>query len=165
MSDEHKRFQVSTEKWFSMTAKQREAHIARFDASAVDGGQSKYTTQTPTQPFSRIAGLSVSLEQAGLTTILRLTLESICSKVEYLLSKKDAIVSAPGSIAEAFMVESSTKPHPHYVSFDEKTNRITCHDCPGWKSFKICAHAFSVAEKLGKLKKYLMWHKAKRSPI
>ena len=100
-----------------------------------------------------------------MTIILRLTSESICSKAEYLLSKKDAIVSAPGSIAEAFMVESSTKPHPHYVNFDEKTNRITCHDCPGWKSFKICAHAFSVAEKVGKLKNYLMWHKAKRSPI
>ena len=42
-----------------------------------------------------------------------------------------------------------------------KNGKMSCDDCPSWKSSKICAHAIALAEKVGALDKYVKWLQAK----
>lgn len=51
------------------------------------------------------------------------------------------------------MVESH-KGRPHYVVLSE-SGKVTCEDCPRYKSAKICVHSVAGAEKYNKLKNFL----------
>ena len=52
-----------------------------------------------------------------------------------------------------FMVESD-RGRPHYVVRSE-SGKVTCDDCPRYKSGKICPHSLAVAEKCNQLKDFL----------
>ena len=56
-----------------------------------------------------------------------------------------------------FMVESD-RGRPHYVVRSE-SGKVTCDDCPRYKSGKICSHSLAVAEKCDQLKNFLTWYK------
>ena len=74
-------------------------------------------------------------------------LQHIQEKAEDLLNKHRAVMQAPSSKdAEAFMVESKTMVKPHYVTV-AKNRKVTCNDCSGWNTYKICSHSLAVAEK------------------
>jgi hypothetical protein len=156
-------YQVSPEKWFRMSVKQKEATLKKFHAAKMSdadtsGSDASIIDQQHTTA-SEESQLSVDLSQSGITSVTNVTLEAISKKANELLNQEGSVLRAPGS-SEAFVVESQTSTKPHYVTI-AKNGKITCNDCPGWKASKLCSHAVAVAEKSQTTAKYLKWLKDK----
>ena len=132
--------QLNPERWFSMSTTQRQAHEKKFDTALFQDEEEHQETQP------QICHMSVKPEDANLTSLPLEAVQRVFRSAEALLSKENAIVQAPGSNKMAFLVESRTSKRPHYV-FAERTERITCENCPGWASAKLCKHAVAVGEK------------------
>lgn len=80
-----------------------------------------------------------------------LSLKEMFRQAAILLGKKDSIMEIPFKPL-TFMVESD-RGRPHYVVRSE-SGKVTCDDCPRYKSGKICPHSLAVAEKCNQLKKF-----------
>ena len=80
-----------------------------------------------------------------------LCLQGIWSKAEKLLTKKEAIVPAPGQVPEARMVLSYSGKVPHMVTPNKSRSFCCDSSCVNWKSLDICSHTVAVAEVNGKL--------------
>ncbi|KAK3700933.1 hypothetical protein QZH41_000337 [Actinostola sp. cb2023] len=173
LAETHNRFEVNSVKWFRMNTEQRKAHIHRFRSSSVSdishqtdkSSQPKSTqvklTQSKNAETNFTPVLSVDPSDSGIANIPRASIEGIFRKAAEIISQPRALLPAPGSPGKAFMVASNTTKRPHFVTYDAKSNKVTCDDCPGWKSLKVCGHSVAVAEKVGKLQEYLRWHSAK----
>ena len=160
LAQEFSSFQVSSESWFNMITKQKQAHLKKFHASKMSKECETNTTIQGNSSPQRLR-LSIDLLQSGLTSVPAVTLQSISNKAEQLLNKEGSIVLAPGHDGtSAFVVESQISVKPHYVTVS-KNGKVTCEDCPGWKASKICAHAVAAAEKSGTISKYLKWVREK----
>ena len=156
-------YQVSPEKWFRMSVKQKEAtlkkfHVAKMSDADTSGSDVSVIDQQVTT-VSNESQLSFDLSKSAITSVTNVTLEAISKKTKELLNREGSVLRAPGS-NEAFVVESQTSTKPHYVTIS-KNGKITCNDCPAWKASKICAHAVAVAEKSQTTVKYLKWLKEK----
>jgi hypothetical protein len=159
LTPQYLKYLVPQDKWFKMMVKQSETHIKKFET---DKDKQEYPgteeEETPT------ASLTVSAEQAELSTIPLESLKNISGKATQLLSKENAVVHAPGN-QRAFMVESQIGKQPHYVYAEKTTGKVVCANCPGWASAHLCAHAVAVAEKLQQLEKYITWVKRRAEPL
>ncbi|CAH3047195.1 unnamed protein product, partial [Porites lobata] len=163
LTDDYLHLQMSPDKWFSLNARQRERHLKKFweevpgrnvdvqdDSGNVNDDKEENTSLTSPPE------LSVRPEESGAAGVALLSLKEMYRQASILLLKKDSIVEIPFK-PHTFMVESD-KGRPHYVVLAE-SGKVTCEDCPRYKSTKICAHSLAVAEKCGKLQNYLTWFK------
>ena len=137
---------------------QRQAHEKKFDTALFQDEEEHQETQP------QICHMSVKPEDANLTSLPLEAVQRVFRSAEALLSKENAIVQAPGSNKMAFLVESKTSKRPHYV-FAERTGRITCENCPGWASAKLCKHAVAVGEKTQQLSDYIQWLRRRNKPL
>ena len=101
-----------------MSTTQRQTHEKKFDSSELFQNEEQVQD---TQP--QICHLSVKPEEANLTSLPFETVKRVFQNAEALLSKENAIVSAPGSNEMAFMMKSKTSKRPHYV-FAEKSGKL-----------------------------------------
>ena len=163
LTDDYLHLQMSPDKWFSLNARQRERHLKKFweevpgrnvdvqdDSGNVNDDKEENTSLTSPPE------LSVRPEESGAAGVALLSLKEMYRQASILLLKKDSIVEIPFK-PHTFMVESD-KGRPHYVVLAE-SGKVTCEDCPRYKSTKICAHSLAVAEKCVKLQNYLTWFK------
>ena len=107
------------------------------------------------QPFS--THLSVSVENAGLSSISFLTLISMWKKAENLIHSEGHILKAPWLTDEkARLIKSSSSPQPHVVQTrsNNKCLYICDSNCPMFDVFSICSHV-AVAEVNGDLSVFL----------
>ncbi|KAK3703425.1 hypothetical protein QZH41_014261 [Actinostola sp. cb2023] len=154
LDENYTHLQLTQEKWFAMSVKQRQAYQAKFDKANQEPECIPHTSEDQNEME---CSLSITAEQAQLVSIPLQSVKSVFQKAQLLLSKANSIVQAPGSGGMAFMVESHTSKRPHYVSLEKTTGKVTCENCPGWASAKLCAHAVAAAEKVKKLDSYLEW--------
>ena len=164
-------FLLPENRWFQKTMKQRQVHLQKFREEKIEAlGNENGNTSTEAigpssdkdDPSSSCSiKLSVNLVSENVTSAPIEVLKSIHEKAEALLNSPQAIVRAPGCTEHmAFMVKSDTAKKPHFVSL-LKNGKVTCDNCPGWKSLKLCAHAVAAAEKRGNLSQYVNWLKEK----
>ena len=111
------------------------------------------------QPHMKpVCALTVSFGEVQIPGIPEATVEGIWLKAAALISKSDAIVSAPGG-TNSWLVESTTGNQPHFVT-KEKSGRFKCGDgCKMCLSTRMCAHSVAVADPLNLLPSSLDWHK------
>ena len=127
----------------------------------MSGTQGITNTQQP--QLKPLSTLTISVGDVQVPGIPDATIEGIWSEAAALISKSDAIVSAPGS-TNSWLVESKTAKRPHLVT-EEKSARFTCDDgCRMWLSTRICAHSVAVADKLKRLPSFLDWRKKCKGP-
>jgi len=163
LSKRYEHFSIPSDKWFRMDVRQRQQHLRRFHKSQEEVKDQEGESTEKQGQAAGVPIISIQASNAGITSMPRMTVENMFRRAEELLSRNNAILPAPGNNS-SFMVESATSKRPHYVTYDEKTNKVTCDDCPAWNSFKICSHSLAVAEKLGKIKNFLQWHSKKAPP-
>jgi hypothetical protein len=156
---EYAHLQLTKEKWFSMSSVQRTGHENKFDKT---WHTPEDCQQQEIQPVTDC--LSATPEEANLITLPLQQVKHVFGKAQALLSKENTIVSAPGRNGMAFMVESHTSKRPHYVVV-ERTGKITCENCPGWASSRLCAHVVAVAEMTKNLDKYIEWINRRGLPL
>ena len=96
--DELSHLQLNAEKWFSMSTTQRQTHEKKFDSLELFQNEEEVQDTHP-----KISHLSVKPEEANLTSLPFETVKRVFQNAEALLSKENAIVSAPGSNEMAFM--------------------------------------------------------------
>ena len=155
------------------TAK-RSPHLKKFRKAAVEipYNQSDVVSSTRTQELMSahqphmkpVCALTVSFGEVQIPGIPEATVEGIWLKAAALISKSDAIVSAPGS-TNSWLVESKTGKQPHFVT-KEKSGRFKCGDgCKMWLSTRMCAHSVAVADPLNLLPSFLDWHKCKGASV
>ena len=143
---------VTTDQWFKMTVKQRDAYVrklrAMIMAEVMQGERSNIVNVTYSGP------LSASWE------ILRSPLyDVVLSKI---WEKAVKIVTSPGRIQpvpffpskqtaeKIFLVVSETSHENfHTVTCNGNCNAVVRCSCPGFKSLGICSHAVAVSEKGG----------------
>ena len=111
------------------------------------------------QPHMKpVCALTVSFGEVQIPGIPEATVEGIWLKAAALISKSDAIVSAPGG-TNSWLVESTTGNRPHFVT-KEKSGRFKCGDgCKMRLSTRMCAHSVAVADPLNLLPSSLDWRK------
>ncbi|CAB4006223.1 Hypothetical predicted protein [Paramuricea clavata] len=158
--DDYTHLQLTKEKWFSMSSTQRTAHENKFDKT----WQTQDDIQEQQEEQQFITSLSFTAEEANLTTVPLQQVKHVFNKAQSLLSKENTIVSAPGSNEMAFMVASQMSKRLHYV-LTRQSGKTTCENCLGWTSSRFYGHAVAVAEKLGKLDKYLDWLRRRDNPL
>ena len=151
--------QLTQEKWFGMSVIQRQAYLKKFHNSAAT-----HPTLEPIVSPTALCQLTLTAEEAALSSLPLSLVQRIFTKAEQLLAKEGAIVEAPGN-SNACMVESQTTKRPHYVSVDQVTGKVECANCPGWSSSRLCAHSVAVAEKKSILEKYVAWIKRRGGPM
>lgn len=126
-----------------MSVKQREAYLKKLDNACGDVPVASQTTYGDVGSCS----LSVTPEEATITSILLPSVRDIFEKAKCLLEKQTGITAAPESDGTSHMVQSQTSRRPHYVRLCRTTGKVVCKNCPGWSSSKLCAHAVAVVEK------------------
>lgn len=162
LADEFLHLQMSPEKWFSLNARQRESHLKKFWAEVparkedVQGDVDDSDATEDNSALKIHQELSVSAEESGVAGVALLSLKEMFRQTAILLNKKDSIMEIPFKPL-TFMVESD-RGRPHYVVRSE-SGKVTCDDCPHYKSGKICSHSLAVAEKCDQLKNFLTWYK------
>ena len=162
LSAKHSHIEVRQDKWFSMAAKQRETHFKKFDDACSKVPEAELATLGEDAESS---DLSITPEEAGITTVPLPTIRAIFEKAKVLLGKETSIVLAPGSDGNSYMVESHTSRRPHFVKVEKATGKVVCDECPGWSSSKFCAHAVAVAEKNSSLQAYVRWVERRAGPM
>ena len=156
LANEFLHLQMSPDKWFSLNACQWESHLKKFWAALPAKnedlqGQNDDNDATEDATSLNIQ-LSVSAQESGVAGVALLSLKEMFRQAAILLGKKDSIMEIPFKPL-TFMVESD-RGRPHYVVRSE-SGKVTCDDCPRYKSGKICPHSLAVAEKCNQLKDFL----------
>ena len=108
----------SQEKWFSMSVKQREAYLKKLDNACGDVPVASQTMYGDVGSCS----LSVTPEEATITSVLLPSIRDIFEKAKYLLEKQTGITAAPESDGTSHMVQSQTSRRPHYVRLCRTTH-------------------------------------------
>ena len=162
LADEFLHLQLSPDKWFSLNARQWESHLKKFWVEVparnedVQGENDVNDATEDNTSLNVHQELSVSAEESGVAGVALLSLKEMFRQAAILLSKKDSIMEIPFKPL-TFMVESD-RGRPHYVVRSE-SGKVTCDDCPRYKSAKICPHSLAVAEKCNHLRNFLTWYK------
>ena len=87
--ESYAQFQLTQEKWFSMSIKQREAHESKFDKTV-------HNPEDISEQHQEMGSLSIAAEEANLVSLPLQTVKRAFKKAQSLLSKENAIVAAPG---------------------------------------------------------------------
>ena len=171
LHSQYKSWHITETKWFTMSAAQREQHLAKFaraslsDVSNADGfsGCVQVASITLGRDVSLSSVLSVNLDSfSNDVCVPRNCLEGIWNKASEILKTKDSIVAAPG-ITKFVLSYSSSKPH---LVVPRQGSIFACDsDCPNWKGLGICSHSVAVAEMCKKLPEYVdKFKKSKKAP-
>ncbi|KAJ7369504.1 hypothetical protein OS493_038486 [Desmophyllum pertusum] len=152
LADDYRHLQMSPDKWFSLNARQRESQLKSSGKKCL--GEMVIWRM-------RVVSLTPLLRK---TTLRLAALKSCLSS----FTERDVSTGSPYSLQEDSIVEIPFKPKtcmiesdkrkPHYV-VQAESGKVTCEDCPRYKSTKICPHSLAVAEKCSKLKNFLTWFK------
>ena len=129
--------EIPEELWFQKTQEQRTRHVKKVMETKPFISTVSVTTSSTDHnlvPAVRAAKeiLSVSLENSGITTLSKGTLEGIWRKAETLIQTDGHIISVPwSSDKKECLVRSTTSDQPHLV----KVQQYCCDDkC--WTMFK-----------------------------
>ena len=122
---------VPTSDWMRMRSDQRQQVLHNFEKAALP--VRAMTTKKPLEPEGVIPTasrhLSISAEDAGITTIPLVTLDGMRSKAEQILRSDNAITRAPGSDKKACMVLSFSQAAPHHVQTKSDGQYICDNSC------------------------------------
>ena len=146
--EEYKFLEVSESKWFTMNSTQRKQHLTKVHSLCVSGSSNNSSACD-----GNIGGdLLVEAESAAQELHLPLAcVQGIWRKAAELLSKKNAVVTAPGHDDDNVkMVLSYSSKTPHTVT-PTKLGYACDNNCANWKSIGICSHTVAVAQVNGNL--------------
>ena len=144
---------VSEASWFSqMSAEAKKMHINKVLCCK------PVSTSTPNG--TNQASLSVSIEDNGITSVSKATLENVWKKAGELMKSGDSILSVPwSSDKKCRLVKSYSSGQPHMVTVNSrnrnKYSKLCDEKCPMFKGYAICAHSIEAAEDNGDLKSFL----------
>lgn len=166
---------MPTDRWFRMTSKQRQSHLAKVVSTPLsECFESDNTTCTYSLNCNSsrdkdevgIAPLEVSAKDAEIHSMPIDALEGIWHKAAELLSKPGLVADAPStssSNCRCFVVASQSSQRPRIVQ-QGKSGQFSCEpSCPMWQSSKICSHSVAAAQFSRQLNKFISWYKKSRS--
>ena len=110
--------------------------------------------------------LSLSVEDAGIQSLLKAVLDGIWNIAENLLTVPGQVIEGPcasSAVTTCYVVSSKRSDRPHVVQHS-KSGQFSCESsCAMWLSSKICSHCIAAAEFSGNLGKFVAWYKLSKS--
>lgn len=147
--------EVSPSKWFKMSEKQRQDHLAKVAKTKVSSTTSRITPPCSSQSVKSSKTLSVDVNRVAAKVSVPLEcLVGIWQKAEELLQSPSDMSPAPGQPENARMVISRSGKRPHLV-LPSKSGYKCDSDCLNFKSIGLCSHTVAVAECTDSLKEFL----------
>ena len=146
--------EVSPSKWFKMSEKQRQDHLAKIAKAKVSNTTSRITPPSSSQSVRSSKTLSVDVNSVAAKVSVPLEcLIGIWQKAEDLLQSPSDMSPAPGQPEKARMVISRSGKRPHLV-LPSKQGFKCDSDCLNFKSIGLCSHTVAVAECNDSLKEF-----------
>jgi len=156
---------VSQRRWIQMTPKQRQHHLAKVSSTLLteSGGETVSVTDfccknlTVAENPGR-KNLSLSVEDAGIQSLLKAVLDGIWNIAENLLTVPGQVIEGPcasSAVTTCYVVSSKRSDRPHVVQHS-KSGQCYCESSYAmWLSSKICTHCIAAAEFSRNLRKFV----------
>ena len=183
LKPEYAHYGVTTQEWMKMRPDQRQNIIEGFQkatlkvsvtsfkkattpssctevampCNSATVGEDSIHGQEPISTVTLQTDLSISADDAGITTIPLVTLNAMWTKAVELLSTSNAITAAPGNQEKACMVISYSQVAPHLIRVESDGQYVCDSNCQQWVSSQLCSHTLAAAERNGDLS-FLEWY-------
>ena len=102
--------------------------------------------------------LEITAADSGITTLHQSVLAPMWEKANKLLKLERGIQRAASSDPNAWCVQSSSSPVPHFITSKDTGQFLCDSQCPQWVSTKICSHTLAASQVSGKLSNFLSWY-------
>ena len=148
---QYEHLKVPEERYYRMAEKSKKACLKKFtEAAVVPRGSNRNQVETSTAEVFITKCLSVEITKCGVTKVPYEIMEKVYKSAETILQISNAMVTAPGTTTNQFIVASLSSPaNPHTVRIIQENGNIVCDSqCIRWKTYKLCPHILVVADRV-----------------